>query len=726
MQGRAESLTPIQTLPALKHLAYYVIDLIGAFEDRLAEIWNEPRAILYTHYVITLDRIYGRCPDLLNRIFQHPRFPEQVKEWRALKMVDETFTVQSFWETNLFGPQLHHRYRFLPLDTCYFKDLEPEILSLFSDLDEALDGWLIKSENYQALTTILPKFREKVQTIYIDPPFNKDEQEREYDYLSKYTDAVWITLLENRLRLAKDFLRDTGCIFVRCDDRGNMYVRLLLDEIFGKKNFRNELVIAKSLGLFKTQARAKRFSKESERLFFYSKTENVIYNPIFIKRKTPVKMRPWVRRVFFSDDCQDFRIINGEKYYAPKGWKWIIKQEHIDRLLKEGRLIYDQKKKKWRLISFRTTLKDVWMDSPGYVYKWGFITENSEIVLKRVIQATSNVGDLVMDFFLGSGTTTAVAHKLGRKWLGIEMGKHFYDIVLRRMKKVLFYDPSGISKEEDVKKHYNERQAGGFFKYSELEQYEDVVLKRMHCEFAAPAQSRRLLDVLRQVFVGLPAEGTSGYAHLMHLRTQYFEQVIVPRLRQKIKEMQLSRKELLAELYAFFQQFLPADKKFIIPYHRRIYERVSLHDQDVKLTWYTSHLYYVKTDRLFQSMQIEKDGFRFFFDTSAVEHKKANEKRQIAFSFKKLRDDGVFVFVVDYSEQRQPPSVKDVRQAILDNLGLPPDTTAVPSEKTLKRVFRAFERYCPNVDYFICKDARAFLKEQFDLYIALRGDGYPS
>jgi len=82
-----------------------------------------------------------------------------------------------------------------------------------------------------------------------------------------------------------------------------------------------------------------------------------------------------------------------------------------------------------------------------------------------------------MDFFLGSGTTTGVAHKLKRKWLGVEMGEHFYDVVLPRMKKVLFYDKSGISKEKDVKEKYNPQNAGGFFKYYELEQYEDTLKK---------------------------------------------------------------------------------------------------------------------------------------------------------------------------------------------------------------------------------------------------------
>ncbi|MGC8844206.1 MAG: DNA methyltransferase, partial [bacterium] len=152
---------------------------------------------------------------------------------------------------------------------------------------------------------------------------------------------------------------------------------------------------------------------------------------------------------------------------------WGVKQEDIERLIKEGRLVYE--KGKWYLITYMEPLKDVWIDYQGYSRMWNFPTENSEILLKRVIESTSNEGDLVMDFFLGSGTTTAVAHKLKRKWIGIEMGEHFYSVVLPRMKKVLAYDKSGISKEEDVKEKYNEKTAGGFFKYHTLEQYEDAL-----------------------------------------------------------------------------------------------------------------------------------------------------------------------------------------------------------------------------------------------------------
>jgi len=462
----------IKQLQVLRDIAYKIIDFISQFEEELVKIWNKPKFVLNSNYVITLDRIAEREQGLevIEKILNHPNFDNQVEEWKKLGIVSSGFDKSKILENTLTGKQLSKEYQFLPIDTKYFKDLELEILSLFDDLDNQLDGWLIKSENYQALNTILPKFRGKVQTIYIDPPFNK-EQDADYFYSVKYKDSTWITMLENRLRLAKDILNDKGSIFVRCDYNGNMYVRLLMDEIFGKENFRNEITIAKSKEFFKTMTHITKFSEETESLFFFSKTDKLKFNLIYKQKETPSKYDPFLP---VSDkNYRDFRIINGKKYFSPLGRKWGIKQEDIDEFLTKGRLKFENGK--WYLYTFEEPLKDVWIDYQGYSRNWDFKTENSEIFIKRVIESTSNEGDLIMDFFLGSGTTTAVAHKLKRKWIGVEMGEHFYTVVLPRMKKVLAYDKSGISKEKDVKEKYNKNNAGGFFKYYELEQYEDTL-----------------------------------------------------------------------------------------------------------------------------------------------------------------------------------------------------------------------------------------------------------
>jgi adenine-specific DNA-methyltransferase len=496
----------IKQLQVLKDIAFKIIDFISQFEDELVKIWNKPKFVLNSNYVITLDRIVKANREngfeIIEKIINHPNFDEQINEWKELGIIEE-IDKSRIIENTLNGKELNKKYQFLPIDTKYFKDLELEILGLFDDLDNSLDGWLIKSENYQALNTILPKFKEKIQTIYIDPPFNK-EQDADYFYSVKYKDSSWITLLENRLQLARDILKDTGSIFVRCDYNGNMYVRLLMNEIFGEENFRNEISVSR----IKKNVMEKEIKKLPEGLdtvYLYSKSEKFSYvNPYKLKSE---KREGFWRHMGDSSGQGSPKIFFGKELVPPKGKHWKYSQEKINQMIDEGKLILechncgyihdknnglwqgcpkcgidDPIPKYWVEERIEEVLDSNWTDIPGSSPGWDFNpVPNSEILLKRVIESTSNESDLVMDFFLGSGTTTAVAHKLKRKWIGVEMGEHFYSVVLPRMKKVLFYDKSGISKEKDVKEKYNENNAGGFFKYYELEQYEDT-LRRVKYE----------------------------------------------------------------------------------------------------------------------------------------------------------------------------------------------------------------------------------------------------
>lgn len=340
------------------------------------------------------------------------------------------------------------------------------------NLDDALDGLLIKSENWQALNTILNRYKEKVQTIYIDPPFNK-EQDADYLYNVKYKDSTWIAMLENRLRLAKELLNERGSIFVRCDYNGNMYVRLLMNEIFGEENFRNEISVRR----FKKNVMEKEIKKLPEGLdtiYIYSRSEKFSYiNPYKLKSE---KREGFWRHMGDSSGQGSPKIFFGKELAPPQGKHWKYSQEKINQMIEEGKLIlecrncsyiHDKSKglwqgcpecgvddpipKYWVEERIEEVLDSNWSDIYGYSTTWGFQTENSEILLKRVIESTSEEGNLVMDFFLGSGTTTAVAHKLKRKWIGVEMGEHFWTVVMPRMKKVLAYDKTGISKEKDVK-----------------------------------------------------------------------------------------------------------------------------------------------------------------------------------------------------------------------------------------------------------------------------------
>lgn len=479
----------LSQLQALRRVAYRTIDLIAAFEDELVKIWNKPKFVLHSHYVITLDRIAARPGGqaVLERLWAHPGMAAQVEEWRQLGLADGPVALET---------ALSSRHRYLPIDTRHFPDVEPEIPALFDHLDQALDGWLIRSENYQALRTLLPKFRGRIRTIYIDPPFNK-EQDADYFYSVKYRDSTWATLLENRLALAREFLSERGCIFVRCDASGNWIVRALMDGIFGAENFVNEIGVRR----FKKNVMEKEIRKLPEGLdtiYVYARSDRFAYVAPF-RPKAERRAGFW-RHMGDSSGQGTPKRFFGKELAPPAGKHWKFSQERIDEMIRQGRLILECREcgyvhdrtrgewagcprcgadhpvpKYWVEEREEEVLDSNWSDIYGYATAWEFPTENSEALLKRVLLATSTEGDLVMDFFLGSGTLTAVAHKLGRKWIGVEMGEHFYTVVLPRMKRVLAYDRSGISRDEDVRARYTPDRAGGFFKYYELEQYEDTL-----------------------------------------------------------------------------------------------------------------------------------------------------------------------------------------------------------------------------------------------------------
>ncbi len=420
----------VNQLQILKNIAFKVIDFISQFEDELVKIWNKPKFVKNSNYVITLDRVFEKNADLVEKILQNEGIKEQIKEWQELGIVDENFKVDDILIINLIGERLSPKYEHLPIDTKYFKDLELEILSQFEDLDKALDGWLIKSENYQALNTILPKFKEKVQTIYIDPPFNTGE---DFPYIDRFQDSSWLSLMSNRLDIAKNLIFKNGGFFLHLDWNANFLGRILLNNVFGQDNFRNEIIWAYR----RWTAQSNQFQNSHDYILWATKTDDYFWNQLFDK---------------YADEGSHYTEEDEKGKYR---WQYLNGKKY-KLYLKEG-----------------SRMKDWWEDLPYInsmaIERTGFDTQKPESLLRRIILASSKEEDIILDFFLGSGTTTAVAHKLGRKWIGVEMGEHFYSVVLPRMKEVLAYDKSGISKE------VKEYQGGGFFKYYELEQYEETL-----------------------------------------------------------------------------------------------------------------------------------------------------------------------------------------------------------------------------------------------------------
>ncbi len=468
----------------VREIGEEIIDFLSQIEDFQKRLWEKKKFVIRTEYVITTDRV---PEEFYSEIYSSS---EQRKEWEELG-----FAIPDKKEKLKDSK--------LPIDTKHFSsDFKERLLEKLSekgDIDDLLDGLLIKSENYQALNLIMDKYKGKIQTIYIDPPFNK-ETDADYLYNVKYKDSTWASMLENRLLPARDLLSDRGSIFVRCDYNGNWIVRPVMNDIFGAENFRNEIVVTRTktaFYLYAPPSRPKNFSQVLDSVFWYSKLSDIVFENLK-KGITPEKRESYWKdfKTFYRREENRYELLEivpeqgcswmwkrEESLNAIENYKvykkdveikgitleeyWIQKGMKLNFLKREGNTI------KYWVPPVKFISHNNWTDIEGYAREWDFPTENSEILLKRVIESNSNKGDLVMDFFLGSGTTDAVAHKLGRKWVGVEMGDHFWTVVLPRMKKVLAYDKSGISKDQNVKKTYNEKTAGGFFKYQVLEQYED-------------------------------------------------------------------------------------------------------------------------------------------------------------------------------------------------------------------------------------------------------------
>ena len=482
----------INKLSSIRNISFRIINFISKFEDELKSIWLKPKFAKNTQYVFTINLILSKASntnELLKSIFEDKSFDNQIKEWKELNLLDENFNIEKIFKSQNLFEEIENKYQYLPIDTKYLsKETKYKLLSSFDNLEEILNGELIKSDNFQALNSIMPKYREKIDLIYIDPPFNLGEN-ASFEYKVNFKDATWASLLDSRMELAREFLSKKGSIFVRCDYNGNYIVRCILNNIFGDENFINEIILSKSAKLTEN---INRYHSGNDTLLFFSKTNNYIFNVQCIKRNernwramhlpgerwSPIPdkyIHLFSKENIILDNSQyksKARIILGKELLPPNGRHWALSQDTIINLEKENKIKLINGKPHTQE-SEDKKLTSNWTDWVGYSSDWGFQTENHENVIKRVILTGSNSKSIILDYHLGSGTTCAVAQKIGRKWIGIEMGEHFYTVIIPRMKKVLSGFQSGISKEINY-------EGGGAFKYYELESYEEAL---KNCEY---------------------------------------------------------------------------------------------------------------------------------------------------------------------------------------------------------------------------------------------------
>ena len=344
-------------------------------------------------------------------------------------------------------------------------------LALFDTRGRQRKGWtnkLIWGDNKLVLSSLKNgPLREEIEAqgglklIYIDPPFDvgadfsmdievgeetftKDpnilEEIAYRDTWGKGADS-FIAMIYERVSLMYDLLAKDGSIYVHCDWRASGYIRLVLDEIFGKDHFHNEIIWQGAIG--DTSSKNKKFIKSHETLFFYRK-DGLLWNDVFQEYSEASK-----KLYRFSDENGLYRmgpvdnpggggyvydLGYGEK--APTGG-YRMPFETALRWIENGELVIEKGKVPNRklYISEGVRCRDVWVDiraTQGSEYL-KYPTQKPEALLQRIIKASSNEGDLIADFFCGSGTTAAVAEKIGRKWIATDLGKFAMHTTRKRM-----------------------------------------------------------------------------------------------------------------------------------------------------------------------------------------------------------------------------------------------------------------------------------------------------
>jgi adenine-specific DNA-methyltransferase len=345
--------------------------------------------------------------------------------------------------------------------------------------DVNADNLLVQGDNLLALKALLPFYRGRVKCIFIDPPYNTQSAFEHYD--DKLEHSQWLSMMHPRLVLLRELLAEDGSIWVTIDDNEAHYLKVLMDEVFGRRNFVANVIWQK---VYSERMDAVQFSTDHDHLFCYQKSAAFVVGRIAKSQNSKqfkfideVTGKPYRRRSLRKEGSESLRADRPSMWYpieAPDGTQiWPIKPDGTEGRWRWMKDTYDHSrhevefvktKGRWE-IYVKQWLEDnatrppntIWLneevghnhqaklEAQSFNKEDTFDTPKPERLLQRILALATSVGDVVLDSYLGSATTAAVAHKMGRRWIGIEMGEHARTHCLPRLEKVIAGEQGGIS-----------------------------------------------------------------------------------------------------------------------------------------------------------------------------------------------------------------------------------------------------------------------------------------
>lgn len=351
------------------------------------------------------------------------------------------------------------------------------------------DNLILKGNNLLCLASLLKTHRGRIKLIYIDPPYNTGGDS--FKYNDSFNHSTWLTYMKNRLEMAKELLSYDGTIFVHLDYNESHYCKVLMDEIFGQDKFQNEIIWRRKQA---TSYGKSKFGIITDSILFYSKTNQHNFEMQYSKDDDHTQKYIKERFVHKDEDGRLYMkspLVNSLnrpnlKYVFqginPPKKGWLYSKKKMQEFYENNELVIpdDPNARIYRKIYEDTyqgqSIQSLWTDisivNPMAKEQVDFSTQKPEKLLQRILSAVTKEGDFVLDFQLGSGTTAATAHKMGRRYIGIEQMDYIETVTLKRMQEVIQGDQGGISKQVSW-------EGGGSFVYAALMQYNQSYIDKI-------------------------------------------------------------------------------------------------------------------------------------------------------------------------------------------------------------------------------------------------------